>query len=425
MKSGLLALYRYSVAKSTLFSCQKHAIACNYTENMLYYLYANGKGCEKMSVKIKSGSLRKGWGRYDIMHLDRHVASIYEDGHCRVNYPSFLPFNLYLEQDDDLDARISNLDNFYYWCASRVLTLDRKYAKEIMNSIGASQAQTDKDRAQIAISYHGLSLTDVYWIRAKNERISFSDISLYRHSLSEAFADVSLRGRQLTAQNAELLKPQDAAGDVGTSGVAPKAWVRRNGSFCLLKDGELRDVTAELLASRIVDQFSVSHVSYFPEEFEGVPVSCCKIITNEEISIVPFAHFEIRCANRGQNAYRAIHTLDSYNYDMMNIIDYLIGNTDRHWGNWGLLVNNKTNRPISLHPLMDFNKSFLAYDTEEGTQCQTTEQKLSQRQTAVDAVRRIGLNMVGKVEEDWFPDEDMRKMFFTRLAILQKEDNKK
>lgn len=22
-------------------------------------------------------------------------------------------------------------------------------------------------------------------------------------------------------------------------------------------------------------------------------------------------------------------------YYMMNIVDYLVGNTDRHWGNWG------------------------------------------------------------------------------------------
>lgn len=46
----------------------------------------------------------------------------------------------------DIDILVDNVTNFYYWCASRVLTLDRKYAKEILNSIGASQAVTDRDR---------------------------------------------------------------------------------------------------------------------------------------------------------------------------------------------------------------------------------------------------------------------------------------
>lgn len=372
-----------------------------------------------MSVQIKSGVLLKGWGRFDVMHLDRRVASVYEDGHCTVNYPSFLPYNLYLEKGDDLDDRLNNLNNFYYWCASRVLTLDRKYAKEIMNSIGASQAVTDKDRAAIAISYHGLSLTDVYWIRGKNERIGFGDISLYRHSLSETFADVSLRGRQLTAQNAELLKPLDAAGDVGTSGVAPKAWVRRDGGFCLLKDGDARDVAAELLASEIIDHFDVPHVSYAPAEFEGVPVSSCKIITSEERSIVPFAHYEIWCANHGRKPLDAVRKLDAYGYDMMNVIDYLVGNTDRHWGNWGLWVYNRTNRPISLHPLMDFNKAFLSYTTEDGAVCQTAAEKISQREAAVEAVRRAGLNLLRPLNDVRFPDEQTKTMFFTRLQILQ------
>lgn len=372
-----------------------------------------------MSVQIKSGVLLKGWGRFDVMHLDRRVASVYEDGRCTVNYPSFLPFNLYLEKGDDLDGRLNNLNNFFYWCASRVLTLDRKYAKEIMNSIGASQAFTDKDRAAIAISYHGLSLTDVYWIRGKDERLSFGDISLYRHSLSGAFADVSLRGRQLTAQNAELLKPLDAAGDVGTSGVAPKAWVRRDGCFFLLKDGDARDVAAELLASEIIGHFGVSHVSYVPDEFEGVPVSSCRIITSEDQSIVPFAHYEIRCANHGRKALDAVRKLDACGYDMMNVIDYLVGNTDRHWGNWGLLVDNRTNRPISLHPLMDFNKAFLSYNTEDGALCQTTAEKVSQKQAAVEAVRRVGLNLLRPLNDVRFPDEQTKEMFFTRLAILQ------
>ena len=242
---------------------------------------------------------------------------------------------------------------------------------------------------------------------------------MYRHSLSGAFADVSLRGRQLTAQNAELLKPLDAAGDVGTSGVAPKAWVRRDGGFYLLKDGDARDVAAELLASEIIDHFNVSHVSYAPAQFEGVPVSSCKIVTSEELGIVPFAHYEAWCVNHGRNALDSVRRIDAYGYGMMNVIDYLVGNTDRHWGNWGLLVNNRTNRPISLHPLMDFNKAFLAYNTEDGALCQTTTEKISQKQAAVEAVRKVGFNLIRPLTDVRFPDGQTKEMFFTRLRILQ------
>ena len=126
-----------------------------------------------MSFQIDFNNLKRGWKKYYIMHMDRRVATIREDGGCTIYAKSFMPYNLYFETDDSIDSRINNLNNFYYWCASRVLTLDRKYVKEILGSLHATQARTDKDRAAIALSYHCLCLTDVYWVCGVGEKISF------------------------------------------------------------------------------------------------------------------------------------------------------------------------------------------------------------------------------------------------------------
>ena len=222
------------------------------------------------------------------MHLERHVATIRSDGTCSVYYPQFMPYNLYLEEDpeNDLNTRISNLNNFHYWCATRLLTLDRKYAKEILNSLGLKQAVTDRERAEIAISYHALCLTDVYWVRELRERISFARINLYDHSLSDAFVDVSLRGRALTAENAGLIPYGDSAGDLSTAGVAPKAWIRREGRFLLLKDGDAREVEAELIASRIARCFDVEQILYEPWDYDGQRVSRSQLISSKARSII-------------------------------------------------------------------------------------------------------------------------------------------
>lgn len=365
--------------------------------------------------------------RYTIMHGDRKVACIHKDGRCVIYNAGFMPYNLYLEpaEDENIDDRINNLQNFYSWCSSRLLTLDRKYAKEILNYLGQKQAVTDKDRAMISITYHSLSLMDIYWVKGFRENISFQDISLYTHSLTDAFVDVSLRGKELTLQNGELLDGKDVAGDVGTPGVAPKAWIRNNNTFTLLKDGSQRDVDAELLASRILDCFNVKHVKYYETEYKGQKVSACDIITSQDKSIVTAEYVDIYAINHDTDLMSLVYEKSYYEYHMMNIMDYLLGNNDRHWGNWGFFVDNKTNRLLELHPLMDFNKAFSAYGSMTGAMCLTGQGNITQQDAAVNAVRLIGLNQTSDVQKEWFYDESDWKMFNMRLDFLKTFEKKR
>ncbi len=368
---------------------------------------------------------------YAIMHLDRHVATLRGDGSCTVYAPQFMPYNLYLEraEGNELSTRLNNLNNFYYWCATRLLTLDRKYAKEILNSLGMKQAVTDQERAEIAITYHALCLTDVFWVRELREKVRYADINLYSHSLSDAFVDVALRGRPLTAENAELIPQADSAGDLSTLGVAPKAWIRREGEFWLLKDGEAKEVEAELIASQIARCFDVEQVRYEPWVYQGQRVSKSKLITSQGRSIVSAEYVDVYAANHGKNLQALVHTHDAYGYHMMNMIDYLVGNTDRHWGNWGFWISNSDNKLGKLHPLMDFNRAFRSYDTLEGAKCLTTDENISQMEAALRGAKAIGFRPVKELPDhlpDFFHDlnslfgANLDDMFQRRLDVLRK-----
>ena len=356
------------------------------------------------------------WKEYIIMHGNHEVASICKDGTCTIYDEQFMPYNLYLEVDaeNDIEVRIQNLDNFYYWCASCVLSLDREYAKEILNSIGATQATTDRDRAQVALSYHCLSLTDIYWTKAKGEEISFEEINLFENHLEKAFIDVTLRGKQMTIHNSHLI-----ADDLATHGCFPKAWIRKGNTFRLMKDGGLEAVENEILASKICRCFRVNQVLYEEDCYDGQKVSSSEIVTSLQMSIVPMESFEIYATNHEINRMEYILELDRYSYYMMNTLDYLIGNTDRHWGNWGLFVDNQTNLPIRLYDLMDFNEAFQSYDTIEGTRCLTCDKLLTQKEAAIEAVKEIGLNQIEEVPTHWFADGERREMFYKRLNLLK------
>lgn len=339
---------------------------------------------------------------YEIMHGDRKVAWIDTQGHCKIYYKSFMPFNLYLEEtENDIDILVNNVTNFQYWCASRILTLDRQYAKAILNSIGVSQAFTDKERAGIALSYRCLSLTDIYWVRQKKEKISFAEVNLYENHLNNALVDVSLRGKQLTIHNQHLEK--ELAKDLATNGCYPKAWIRKKEHFQLYKDGGKAIVENEVLASKVCQCFDCKQVKYVLGEYDGELVSVSDIMTTKEFSIVSREAFEIYAVNHEIDPIQYILKLDGYSYYMMNLLDYLIGNVDRHWGNWGFLVDNKKNKPIALHPLMDFNLSFQSYEDIEGANCQTVMPlRMTQKEAALEAVQKIGMHQVAEIQKNWF-----------------------
>ena len=358
---------------------------------------------------------------YDIMHKDTKVARVSETGHCRIYCPSFLPYSLYLEEEEDIDTLVNNITGFYYWCASRLLTLDRAYAKEILNSIGVKQAVTDRDRAKIALSCRCASLTDVFWVKKAAEQVAFAQINLYDNHLDQTFIDIALRGRQYTVQNQYLAR------DLSTSGCFPKAWQRTKTGFRLLKDGSREAVEQELLASRICRCFDVSQVLYEQGYFDGEKVSMSDNMTSMEYSIASMEAFEIYTQNHDLNTKEVILELDRHNYYMMNIIDYLVVNTDRHWGNWGVLVDNSTNQPLCLHQLMDFNQAFHSYEQLSGANCQTVfGAHMTQQEAAVQAVKEIGLNQTKEIQKDIFAElPQYYDMFIRRLELLQHTDQER
>lgn len=131
--------------------------------------------------------------------------------------------------------------------------------------------------------------------------------------------------------------------------------------------------------------------------------------------------FDIYACNHDIDAMEYILKLDGYSYYMMNILDYLVGNTDRHWGNWGLLVDNQDNKPVRLYDLMDFNQAFHSYDSLEGANCLTAaERRMTQKAAALEAAGKIGLNQVKAVREEWFQGRKKDyEMFLDRLQVLE------
>lgn len=323
-----------------------------------------------------------------IMYQEQEVCNINrKTGEVKIYDAAKLPFGICLEESDDLDDRVNNRANFEHWCATRVLTLDRAYAKEILNQYGLRQAISDADRADISIATKGLSLNDSYWIRPANAKnLTWENINLFANSLSESMIDVALSGTP-TMTNSDLITP-----DISTGGVFPKAWRRTNDGFVLYK-GEVNDsVRKEVEASQMLVEMGFPALLYKDAIYSGKSVAMCKCISNETLNLAHAVDVSIHAMNEDMT-FDVFKSFWQESYDAMILADYLIGNTDRHQENWGFYYTAPEREIIGLYPLMDFNHAF---EANELTLCLPEKlcgRTVTQEDAAYEVYKKYGQNL--------------------------------
>lgn len=356
-----------------------------------------------------------------------------ETGDFVILEPALMPFNLFFKNEEGtIQEKISNINSFNAWCADRVLSMDRRHAKKILNELGISQSQDDSYKAKISRACRSVSLQDCFWLKQEGESTSWHDINLFTNHFSEALIPVALHGGSATIQNKHW---KDVSQELSTNGTFAKAWGRVGDAIVLYKadDVDGNETLRETFASRILACFDVSHVSYRLGSYDGKRVSVCECMTSEELSIVPFRHFNRWCFENNKNAIAEVKKIDAAGYYAMNVMTYLIGNSDNHDGNWGFFRDNETGKLISLHPLFDFNCAFDNYNLPDGGSCIPEnithyeegddfgfpfEVTISLREAALEGIKHIDLKQLAPVTSDMFLSMDDFRVFQHRCSEL-------
>ena len=81
-----------------------------------------------------------------------------DTGEFSVLAEPFMPYNLQLTAESgSMQEKIANINAIHHWCADRVLSLDRRYAKQILNELGLPQSQNDSVKAKISLACRSIS----------------------------------------------------------------------------------------------------------------------------------------------------------------------------------------------------------------------------------------------------------------------------
>lgn len=119
---------------------------------------------------------------------------------------------------------------------------------------------------------------------------------------------------------------------------------------------------SEFYASQVAGVLGVDAVPYGLSRWKGILCSTCELFTSMDRSFVPVGRI-VRTG--GMQAVREYYDSMGGRFtsalDDMILFDALVFNTDRHYGNFGFLVDSRTNRIVAPAPLFDHGNSLFNF----------------------------------------------------------------
>jgi len=204
---------------------------------------------------------------------------------------------------------------------------------------------------------HAVSLNDTFWVKQEASNLHWEEISPYQNAFDELVSLAAFDGR-FNGTTFSGTSPEFA-----TDGQFAKCWVREGDHILLYKSGSATfeiEPLSEYLSCQVAEQLHMNSVQYGLDFFHEKLISKCVLFTNEKHGLVK-AHDVLPVGKRTVEAgLEYFSKLGSENeFRRMCVFDALILNTDRHFGNFGVLTENETQTVLEMAPVYDNNRSLL------------------------------------------------------------------
>lgn len=238
------------------------------------------------------------------------------------------------------------------WVAYRSVPSSRSNFKHFLEENGVSTPSA------MAYKSLGLNLSDQYWYRPQKSELEWNDINLFDNNFLKQDFKVN------TTVNGSFVSP-----DSNSNGELPKFWCVEDGKRILYKQGDgayLQQPYNELFASKLLHKLNISHVSYGLSVIKNTAYSTCETFITKDTEYIPAwdvlnAIKKSNSDNAYQHFFKCVERLNipvkKQDIDNMLAFDYLINNSDRHYGNFGFIRDANTMNFIGMAPIFDNGNS--------------------------------------------------------------------
>lgn len=245
------------------------------------------------------------------------------------------------------------------WLRRRTIPKNRAYVHNLLAKCGLN---LNRPLSIINIC-KGLSLNDCYWVVQADNGDIFEKVNLYDNPFSNVLAELAFTGYGSSLRSSLFSSPEFT-----TNGMLRKCWRRISGKVYLYKGGTEGasntgfEPYSEFYAAQIATAMGVRAIPYGLSRWKGVLCSTCELFTSKEYSYIPVGHLVTK---GGMNAVKAYYESLGPEFTAalreMLVFDAVICNVDRHFGNFGVMVDNRTNTVVSPAPLFDHGNSLFNF----------------------------------------------------------------
>lgn len=252
----------------------------------------------------------------------------------------------------DLDVSNTGLSS---WLKRRRIPKNRAYVHNFLSKCGLN---VNRPMSILKVS-KGLSLNDCYWVVEDGFDGTFEKYNLYENKFSQILALIAFTGYGSSVQTSLASCPEFT-----TNGMLPKCWRRESGKIKLYKGGTVGasntgfEPYSEFYAAQVAKVLGINAIDYNLSKWKGEICSTCELFTSKNLSFVPVGNL---VTSGGISAVKAYYENLGDEYfeafcDML-VFDAVICNTDRHFGNFGFMVDSSTNKIVAPAPLFDHGNS--------------------------------------------------------------------
>lgn len=264
-------------------------------------------------------------------------------------------------------------DSVNSWLRHRTIPKNRAYVQNFLAKCGLNI-----NRPMNIISVcKGLSLNDCYWVVEEGFDGTFEEYNLYDNRFSRVLGLIAFTGYGSTLRSSLASCPEFT-----TNGMLPKCWRRVGGKIELYKGGTSgfsntgNEPYSEFYAAQIAATMGINAIPYRLTQWEGNLCSACELFTSKEYSFIPVGRI---VKSGGFEAVEEYYKTLGVNYWQalvdMAVFDAVICNTDRHLGNFGFMIDNRTNEIASPAPLFDHGNSLFNFAAEDDFESKEAFQK--------------------------------------------------